>query len=230
MQMKSRNAHPPSGWVYYQPETGWTAPAWQSFDSLVLAVMQHRKANAGRFPQLSHDKATVEMEVDAYNAERMKSIPGGMAFVADGGSAPPGFPTSHLLRQSVGQLVAGAKNVVAGIGLWTEFFGSDPVEQTLANERAKVCVDCPHNAQGDIFQRFSAKTGEELKAIFAGMKKQAMETPSDPQLAVCVICSCPTRAKVWAPLEILNKHTRPEIQAALPEWCWIKKELSTLST
>lgn len=224
MQMKSRHNHPPGGWMFYQPETGWTAPAWQSFDSLVALVVQHRKANAGRFPQLSQDRGTVETEVDAYNAERMKSIDGGMAFVADGGSAPPGFPTSHLPRQSVGQLVAGVKNAIAGIGLWMEWFGDDPVSQELATVRASTCLRCPLNIRGDILQRFNAATGKQLLEIFAGMKKQNMATAFDDQLGVCGACDCPLKAKVWAPIDLINKHLRPEAREKLWAECWMCKE------
>jgi hypothetical protein len=233
MQMKSRHAHPPGGWMFYQPETGWTAPAWQGFDSLVSLVIQHRKANAGRFPQLSQDKATVETEVDAYNAERMRSIDGGMSFVADGGAAPPGFPTSHLLRQSVGQVVAGAnkiKNAVAGIGLWMEWFGDDPVSQELATVRASTCLKCPLNIRGDVFQRFNAATGKQLLEIFGSMKKQNMATAFDDELGVCGACDCPLKAKVWAPNEIIANHLRPEAREKLWTECWMRKELSTLST
>lgn len=226
--MKSRHNHPPGGWMFFQAETGWQGPQWVSFDALVAAVIEHRKANAGRFPKLSQDRATVEQEVDAYNAQRMKDINGGMSYVQDGGGSPPGFPTSHHQRQAVG-LVVGVKahvqNAVAGIGLWMDWFGNDPVERTLAENRAAVCIACPLNIQGDVIQRFNAKTGKELLEIFGSMRKRKMETPYDAKLGVCAACDCPMRAKVWVPIDLIETHLRPEAREKLWAACWIRKEL-----
>lgn len=230
MQMKSRSQHPPGGWMFYQAETGWSAPQWLSFDAVVMAVWQHRKANATRFPNLSQDRAHIELEVDAYNAERMKSIDGGMAFVQDGGDAPPGFPMPRLPRQGVGRAVGAVvdhlKNASAGIGLWMEFFGEDPVEPKKAEGRAAVCVACPLNIQGDVFQRFNAATGKQLLEIFGSMKKQNMRTQFDERLGVCGACDCPLKAKVWAPIELIAEHLRPEAKEKLWSECWMRKELS----
>lgn len=230
MQMKSRNAHPPGGWMFYQAETGWSAPEWLSFDATVANVIAHRQANAGRFPQLSTDFFTVQAEVDAYNAERMKTIPGGMSFVQEGDSSPPGFPMPHLRRQQVGRNVAGVvehvKNAVAGIGLWMEFFGEDPVQASLAESRASVCLACPLNIQGDVFQKFDAATGKGLLEIFAAMKRQNMQTTFDSRLGVCGACDCPLKAKVWAPIDLIAKHLRPEAKEKLWAECWMRKEIS----
>lgn len=211
--------------MFYQAETGWQAPAWLSFDSLVHEVVMHRRANAGRFPNLSQDRATVEAEVDAYNTERMKSIDGGNAFIQDGGSAPPNFPMPLRQARAEGDVAGAVKNAVAGIATWLEWFGDEPVAKFKAEGRAAVCVACPLNVRGNVLQRFNAVTGQALTSVFAAMHSRKMLTPFDNQLGVCDACDCPMKAKVWTPIKIIANHLRPEAREKLWAECWMRKEL-----
>lgn len=224
--LKNRNVFPPGGFVYYQPETGWTAPGWGTFDATVAAIVNHRRANPQH--KFSTDPRVVEMELDAYTVHRLQDMPGGQEYILPG--APP--PNFHLarLRPRLLAVVAGAKdkiqNAVAGIGLWLEWFGDKPVAPELAEQRALICVKCPHNGGGDVFQRFNQKTGEELKKIFASMQEEKMQTSQDDKLQVCLLCDCPLKAKVHSPLQIILNHLRPEVTERLPDFCWIKAEVT----
>lgn len=71
MQPLDRNATPPGGWKFYQPETQWTMPTplSQSWKTAVERIVQHRKAN----PALA-DTATVaqaEADLEAYTRSRL---------------------------------------------------------------------------------------------------------------------------------------------------------------
>lgn len=222
--LKSRDVFPPGGWVYYQPETGWSAPQWLPFNAVVQAIVSHRSANPQH--KFSTDSRVVEMELDAYTCARLQDMPGGDQFIIPG--APP--PNFHLarLRPRLLAVAAGAKdkiaNAVAGIGLWMEWFGNKPVAPEVAERRAGICVNCPNNVAGDVFQRFNAKTGEELKKIFAAMADEKMQTSHDEKLFVCGICDCPLKAKVHSPMIVIQNHLRAEVKARLPEFCWIVQE------
>lgn len=225
MGLKNRNVFPPGGFVYYQPETGWTAPAWTTFDATVAAIVNHRRANPQH--KFSTDPRVVELELDAYTVARLQDIPGGQEYVIPG--APP--PNFHLARHRPRLLavVAGAKdkiqNAVAGIALWMEWFGNKPVTSDVAEQRAKICAECPSNIRGDVFQRFNTKTGEELKKIFASLQEEKMETSRDAELGVCAACDCPMRAKVWTPMDLILKHLQPAAKEKLDPLCWIKAEV-----
>jgi hypothetical protein len=229
--LRSRHSFPPNGFTFYQAETGWEAPAWQSFDVVVQNIIQHRKANP-RF-NLSTDPNIVAQELDAYNTERLKRMPGGNEYLLHDGGAPPNFPIPRRQSQSPGGRVAAAlvkaRNALAGIGLWMDWFGDSPVASSTATQRASVCVRCPQNIRGDVFQKFNAKSGEELLKIFTSLKDQELSTPYDEQLGVCAVCDCPMKAKVWAPIEIITKHLRPEVRPGLWGECWIISEESSVS-
>ena len=71
MQPLDRNATPPGGWKFYQPETQWTMPnpLSQSWKTAVERIVQHRKAN----PALA-DTATIaqaEADLEAYTRSRL---------------------------------------------------------------------------------------------------------------------------------------------------------------
>lgn len=75
MRMRSRDAFPPKGWKFTQPETAWHEPKHASFNALVTALIRHRRGN----PHLieKHNWATdfeqVAMEVEEFNAVRCRN-------------------------------------------------------------------------------------------------------------------------------------------------------------
>ena len=66
-----RNATPPGGWKFYQPETQWTMPnpLSQSWKTAVERIVQHRKAN----PALADtaNVAQAEADLEAYTRSRL---------------------------------------------------------------------------------------------------------------------------------------------------------------
>lgn len=71
MQPLDRNATPPGGWKFYQPETQWTMPTplSQSWKTAVERIVQHRKAN----PALANTATVAQAEADleAYTRSRL---------------------------------------------------------------------------------------------------------------------------------------------------------------
>ena len=223
--LKNRNNLPPGGYVFYQPETGWSPNPWVSFDDQVKAIVEHRQANP-RF-NLSTNSSEVAQQLDDYTTLRLEKIPGGNNWLVPNASAPPpeSFQRHLPHRPAVGAAGVAdyAKDVVAGIGLWTEWFGSKPVDKKTAEKRAAICVDCPKNVRGNWMQKFSEAAGTELLSIMGSMKKQKMQTKHDDSLGVCGVCNCPMKAKVWSPMDLIQKHMRDEHRPELWEKCWIRQ-------
>jgi len=217
---------PPQGWRFRQPETGWSAPGGQTFGQVVEAIISHRQQNP-RF-KLSTDRATVENELDDYTCAILKNDQHwcvGSA-VASFSAPLPAFPRLAEARRSAagGSLGKFVENAVVGIKSWIEFFGDGkPVDRTLAEKRASVCVSCLFNESVNLAQKFTSSVVKEIMGIFEVMIDLNLETSKDAQLKVCKICDCPTRAKVHVPLAIIQKQMKPETVVELPDHCWIKK-------
>lgn len=224
--LKSRNIFPPGGWKFRQPETDWAAPPHLSFDDTVKAIQRHRLANPRH--NLKTQREQIEAELENYTIARIKNMPGAAQYLVDGEQV---IPKSLPLRNPAAGVVAGAKkfvsNSVAGASLWARWFGDgSTVNRETAERRAVICLACPGHRQNPNFaQRFSQAVARELQAVFGALKEQRLETAYDESLGVCDICDCPMKAKVWAPLPLIESELKPETRSKLPGGCWIIQKL-----
>ena len=225
MALKSRNTFPIGGWRFHQPQTGWNSNQHQGFNAVVAEIIAHRRANP-RFG-LSTDQTTVENELEAYTEARMRSIPGGEAYLIEG--APPShgsFPTPPRQRRIVGEVaghvVGEAKKVVAGVGLISSWLGSGltPVAQDVANKRASICAGCQFNQEPNALQKLEGAAGQALHLILQAKNDMKLTTPDDGKINTCTICNCALRAKVWTPIEHVWSNLKPEVAASLDPACW----------
>ena len=71
----SRDSFPPGGWKFFQPETGWWAPAPNetSFDRTAVQIYNHRQLNKSF--QFSLDLDSIEWELENFTALRLKHNP-----------------------------------------------------------------------------------------------------------------------------------------------------------
>jgi hypothetical protein len=232
MALKSRNHFPPGGWMFYQPEIGWKSNPNVGFNDVVAQIISIRQANP-RF-KLPTDRPAVENELEAYTEARLRSQYGEQADQwLISGAAPPNFPTLPRPRQRGGAVVAaGAKvgRVSAGVGLMIDWLGDGlkPVDQQLAEDRAKVCVRCPHNLPASAIQ--GAITGAVASGVHKLMEEKAemkLRTSDDDKLHTCEICGCVMSLKIWAPADHIKKHTPDDVLNRLPAFCWVRREIST---
>lgn len=226
--MKSRDAFPPNGWMFLQPETRWEAPTWQSFNVVVQALIEHRKANPALAKQHNWalDWETVAKEVDAYNDARCRAH-GWLDFVSDGGAQPVPFQFPQRPFAPVGvAAIASVKRVAAGVRTLLDWLGSGgrPVAKELANSRARVCVQCPQNGKGDWTRFFTKPASDQIKLQLEIRNDLKLETPDDDKLGVCEACLCPLKLKVWAPLPHILKEMDNSTKEKLVPDCWILKE------
>lgn len=225
MSLKNRNNFVIGGWKFFQAETNWQADPNVGFYAVVAQIIAHRKANP-RFG-LSTDQLTVENELEAYTEARMRSIPGGEAYLIEG--APPShgsFPTPPRQRRVVGEIAghvaSEAKKVVAGVGLISSWLGSGltPVAQDLANKRAAICAGCQFNQEPNALQKLEGAAGQALHLILQAKNDMKLVTPDDDKLKTCIICNCKLTAKVWTPIEHVWSNLKPEVAASLDPACW----------
>jgi hypothetical protein len=231
LRLKSRTTSPPGGFLYEQKQTGWrnwlVAPTTQwDFNALCAAIQAHRQANP-RFG-LKTDLASILLEVDTTNAERVAAIPNAESYIInDQGPAP--FPVAPVQTNRLQQFVAEVKAVSAGAEtvLAFEKSGDSPVPKEHSEARALVCSQCPQNGKGGLTRWFTVPISELIRKQFGRLSELGLSTSLDDRLGVCEACSCPLKLKVHFPMKYVLEGLTPEIRAKLqPEnpRCWILQE------
>src|ERR1035437_5250954 len=207
------------GWQFRQPQTGWVNPmALVGKKASIDAIRKHRLANPAITAKhsLATDPIAIEQELVRYQQAR--------------GALPPPAPSASFFQPSRSQLpsrvvaAAGEIKIAAqGTAVVVDWLlhGGTPVAQELAETRAQTCVQCPHNVDGSWF---TVAPAELIRSTLSARSDLKLQTSHDDKLKSCGICKCLNRLKPWVPLKYILEKTRPEIMAAFPEWCWIKKE------
>lgn len=182
------------------------------FDASVQAIRKHRLANPAITAKhsLTTDPAAIGDELETYTRARL-GIPAVPA---------ASFRQSSHLSERVVAAAVNLKRAAQGTAVVLDWLtnGGQPVEQSLANRRAEICVACPMNEDGDWYTTAPAQL---IKATLESRKDLKLETPSTPKLKSCKVCRCLMALKVFVPLHHIVEHTKPEVMAEFPSNCWI---------
>jgi len=208
---------PNGGWQWYEPNTKFrldrqSRPSAVSItlDQAAELVQKHRLQN----PQFNLPVSfqAVRTEILNYNRQRLGLPPS---------DAPPKSIPQH--RSVAAGAVDHVGKTAAGIRLVVDWLGSGlvPVPKAEAEQRAAICVTCPQNQTGDLWQRLDAKAADGLKRLISIKADMTLETTQDAKLKTCVACDCDLKLKVWAPMKHILENTTPEVMAQLDPRCWI---------
>lgn len=227
LRLKSRTEHPPFSFQLLLPEVGMQAPIKGSFNACVEEFGKIVRANPAQAAKHNWPDYLEGQEdwVDVHNAQRL-AAQGFNQFTSDGSELYILPPSQKKTGQRGGAVVG---KLVAGAGIWAELFGSDnkTVDQPLAENRASVCVTCEFNdTKKGLANWFTSELAGQLIGLFNLMKGKNLVTSHTDKLGVCSRCLCPLSAKVFAKHALIVKHLKPEVEASLPEYCWIKTEHS----
>lgn len=226
LRLKSRSEHPPFAFQLLLPEVGMKEPIKGSFNACVdefakIVLANPAQAAKHNWPDYREGQ---EDWVDVHNAQRL-AAQGFNQFTSDGSELyilPPGQKKTAGVAGRLSQMATGG-------AIWAELFGSDnkTVEQPLAEKRAAVCVTCEFNdTKKGLANWFTSELAGQLLGLFNLMKGKNLVTSHTDKLGVCSRCLCPLSAKVFAKHSLIVKHLKPEVEASLPDYCWIKTEHS----
>ena len=227
-RMKNRWEHPPGGFQAIQPEMGQATPFTGSFNAVAEQLLALRQANPFLCERhgLSTDMASIEAEIDFYNATRC--IAGGwtqFVILDDPASASAGY-TAPPAQKKIRAAAGAAKNIAAGISLLLDWVGpsAKAVPNELAEKRASVCATCPLNGQGGLLEYFTSAAAEKIRTQLAIRADLQLKTSLDPQLGTCTACSCWLPLKCHVPIEFILAHTSDEVKSKLDPRCWVLAE------
>lgn len=233
VRLKDRNRSVPGGLTFLVPQTKWQPYPHSSFRTVVEGLIAHRRANPALVQKYgwATDYDTVANEVDFYNAKRCESH-GWLQYIVQ--DAKIESPKTSARGPQASRSV---KNAVAGSEILKDWLGAGgiPVPADIAGKRAWTCTAgapggkrCPKNDKGDWTRFFTVPASETIRAMISLRNERSLETPQDKELGVCTACSCPLKLKVWTPPAFVIQHLSPEVEAELPEFCWILKEKAVL--
>lgn len=191
MKLKTRLAEVPGGWVYTQPDTGWTKKAI-TFNSLVQAVARHRANMALPIP------GDLAAEIEETICKKL-SPENQVAHCEDGTTHPKSVHWSLVERF--------LKTAVAYM------LGPDSlVPQEEAERRASICAKCPLNV--------GLHGCAVCRATLNSLREKLLDrhTEQDSLLGACGICGCDNRVQVHVPIPALTAGSGDLVY---PEsWCW----------
>lgn len=191
---------PPDGFRYLQPETETWIRAGDYFD-LFSKVLAHRKAN--NIPLGPLWKADVEDQL-------CKQLPAGFC--------KEGVPGEAAANVSTRMEWAAVESFTRTMAAWALERGKTASEQ-LATARAAICRACYYNVPAPGCR--SCTGALNLIAQLAKGKRML----DSKGLRSCAVCKCSLPAKVWLPIEAIEKGTTSQQMAAYPGFCWVRKEI-----
>ena len=219
MPLKNRQQAIPGGFDWNQPETGFTFRS-DVFTTTRDEIIADRMRNPRH--KLRTDIEHVEWEMEQRYEAKLRAMPGGEQWLilAPADSPPPVF---RQPRSRSGPAAA-LSNATHGIGAIKDWLGNGlrPVPQETADSRATICNSCPHNQDGNWWQRFEGQVADKIKALVQVKNSMKLITKHDESLKSCTICDCSLPTKIWVPIEHVLANTSEKTMAALPDFCWVK--------
>lgn len=233
-RIKNRQLSIPNGFKFIQPETGWTAPRFTSFNSIVKNLTIHRKSRPDLVAKHGWrtDPEGVENDVEQFNVQLCLRH-GWRDYIEglDGGGGPPpkSKPPSPQEVQQVSVAAGAASKIWSGVRTLNEWIdsGEPAVPSELSRVRAITCSACPKNTAGDFTSWFTKPAAGAIKMQIERMQERKLSTPVDDKLNVCDVCLCPLKLKVHTPLKYIKSNMSELVLADLQkvEKCWIVQEL-----
>jgi hypothetical protein len=98
------------------------------------------------------------------------------------------------------------------------------VERSHAQSRAQVCVGCPFNQDGSLFEDLTGVAAMAMKTLLEIKSKRLLRVENEHLLKVCEKCGCETSVLVHAPMKVILKEMTKEQMEEHPSFCWKKKE------
>lgn len=188
---------PPGGWIYTQPESGFTVRALTPVD-LKSQIYQHRRANGFDLAPGWWEEVQLELCSDP---EIEKTF-----------CREPGVKAHEERRIRITDLLQFFRTVRA----WVVKHGFHKAPDEEIERRAGICASCPLNA--------SVKGCSGCQGVLRWLGEflgRDAKVPREKDLENCRVCGCVLKLKVCLPSELLDEVINPDHE--YPDHCWLKK-------
>lgn len=241
ISLQEKTVVPRDGFSYYylppgHPEAAFTIPNGTGYANAVNKLLAYRRANP--WLNLPSDEASVRHELEVYTFARLKStgeLGVGYALKFFAASAEDDAEVAayeeeikkNKLPLRLRGHLQGAAGVVGdyavGISTIADWLGSGglPVEQAIAEKRAKICEVCPLNTAGTWLAQVAATVSTAIKNHIAAKNLLKLQVSNEDKLQTCSACRCNLSTKIWTPLVYITDHMKDETKAKLDPKCWI---------
>jgi hypothetical protein len=215
MSLKTREALPPGGWIYTQPQTGLVFREMSGFGEVAKKIQIHRMSN--NLPGATLAQASEDL--DEATCQRLGNDP---AFCQKKTPAVDGSPSPG----PVDALLAVASKSKTGLQILSDWWGEGgiPVERHMAENRATVCAGCDQNKLPHFLEKITDRVGQAILEQMKLKRDMGMEVAKEAELKMCHVCRCHLPLKVWVPLKTILGRTTPEELKKFPSLCWILVE------
>lgn len=183
-----------------------------SFDSCYQQVVTHYRMNKLDAPSGLRDKI---MDFCCRHTEKGRCLEG-ITLEPDGQSPP----NDHI--GTVEQLMRGTQAIVS-------WFQDGKATEELAEARAQSCLSGNHGSKCQYNKTVSCppckrRALDRIKTLVTRVL-QGDEVEWENGLNYCTLCGCSLRLKVRTKIDVLAKQIKKREKDALPEFCWLRKEL-----
>ncbi len=138
-------------------------------------------------------------------------------------------------RMSIRQEI---KNDIDGAELLHDWLGAggDAVHNKVAAMRAQHCIvgnngqPCPHNIAPNwwnLLANFKTIVAQYIRGQLNLKEGMNLTVADEEHLHMCSMCGCCLKLKVHVPMSHIREHTPADTIKKMPDFCWIKKELTT---
>lgn len=241
ISLQEKTIVPRDGFSYYhihpgRPDSAFTIPNGTGYTNAVRKLMAYRAANP--WLNLPADEASCRREIEVYTFARLKAtgeLGVGYAlkfFSADASDdAEVAAYEQEIKKNSNRQHRSGHLQAAVGavgdygVGIATisDWLGSGglPVDQDVAEKRAKICEVCPLNTAGTWLAQVAATVATAIKNHIAAKHLLKLQVSNEDKLQFCSACHCNLSTKIWTPLSYITEHMKDETKAKLDSKCWI---------
>ena len=198
LKFPNQTQAPPGGWRFHVVETGRTIKGVNR-GQLIQELEKHYTANSLAIPN------DIPGMIEAFICQEQ---PGYCI-----GDAGPGTPSRWAsFKKTIAQVTSGTRTLSSWV-----VKGRPLVSQEEADRRAEICSTCQFNVSPSGCTGCSMGTLREVINSLVGNKI----TKDDAKLQSCSICGCALKAKVWVPLDIIQRFLPKAMKEELPGHCWV---------
>lgn len=241
ISLQEKTIVPRDGFSYYhihpgRPDSAFTIPNGTGYANAVRKLMAYRAANP--WLNLPADEASCAHEIQVFTFARLKAtgeLGVGYAlkfFSADASddaevAAYEDEIKKNAQSRSPHSNLRGAAHAVSdyavGVSTIADWLGSGgvPVDQDVAEKRAKICEVCPLNTAGTWLAQVAATVATAIKNHIAAKHLLKLQVSNEDKLQFCSACHCNLSTKIWTPLQYITDHMKDETKAKLDKSCWI---------